>query len=116
MRREGFELLIGPPKVITKTMDGKTYEPFETVEVQVCNMRLSWFPVACLGDVFGRFCRYFTCVHLYHELRCMLKYFALDNVASSLFFFFGSYNYRPLYFCCTFDPCEGTRRTHGVGG
>ncbi len=36
MRREGFELLVGPPTVITKQVDGKTHEPFETVEVQVC--------------------------------------------------------------------------------
>ncbi|CAM9280524.1 unnamed protein product [Choristocarpus tenellus] len=35
MRREGFELLIGPPTVITKEVDGKLNEPFETVEVQV---------------------------------------------------------------------------------
>lgn len=35
MRREGFELLVGPPTVITKTVDGKTHEPFENVEVQV---------------------------------------------------------------------------------
>eukprot|EP00903_Cladosiphon_okamuranus_P013278 g12379.t1 len=35
MRREGFELLVGPPTVITKQIDGKTHEPFETVEVQV---------------------------------------------------------------------------------
>lgn len=36
MRREGFELLVGPPTVITKKVDGKLHEPFETVEVQVC--------------------------------------------------------------------------------
>ncbi|CAN0507733.1 unnamed protein product, partial [Ectocarpus sp. 8 AP-2014] len=35
MRREGFELLVGPPTVITKQVDGSTHEPFETVEVQV---------------------------------------------------------------------------------
>lgn len=40
MRREGFELLVGPPTVITKIVDGKMHEPFETVEVQVC----------CAGD------------------------------------------------------------------
>jgi len=33
MRREGFELLIGPPTVITKKMDGKLHEPFESVDV-----------------------------------------------------------------------------------
>ena len=36
MRREGFELMVGPPTVITKKVDGVTHEPFETVEVQVC--------------------------------------------------------------------------------
>ena len=35
MRREGFELLVGPPTVITKQIDGKIFEPFEIVEVQV---------------------------------------------------------------------------------
>lgn len=35
MRREGFELLVGPPTVITKKVDGKLMEPFERVEVQV---------------------------------------------------------------------------------
>jgi len=35
MRREGFELLIGPPSVITKKVDGKVHEPFESVEVNV---------------------------------------------------------------------------------
>ncbi|CAM9422319.1 unnamed protein product [Chrysoparadoxa australica] len=35
MRREGFELLVGPPTVINKKEDGKTLEPHEKVEVQV---------------------------------------------------------------------------------
>lgn len=35
MRREGFEMMVGPPTVITKMVDGKVREPFETVEVQV---------------------------------------------------------------------------------
>lgn len=38
MRREGFELLVGPPTVITKQVDGATHEPFETVEVQVSSV------------------------------------------------------------------------------
>lgn len=38
MRREGFELLVGPPTVITKKVDGETFEPFENVEVQVRSM------------------------------------------------------------------------------
>mmetsp|Transcript_25534 Transcript_25534/g.33376 ORF Transcript_25534/g.33376 Transcript_25534/m.33376 type:complete len:662 (-) Transcript_25534:326-2311(-) len=33
MRREGFELLVGPPRVITKKVDGKLQEPFESVDV-----------------------------------------------------------------------------------
>jgi GTP-binding protein len=37
MRREGFELLIGPPSVIEKVVDGVRCEPFETVEVTVPN-------------------------------------------------------------------------------
>jgi len=36
MRREGFELMIGPPKVIYETADdGTKLEPFETVDVDV---------------------------------------------------------------------------------
>uniref|UniRef100_A0A7S0ZAP3 Tr-type G domain-containing protein n=1 Tax=Timspurckia oligopyrenoides TaxID=708627 RepID=A0A7S0ZAP3_9RHOD len=37
MRREGFELMIGAPTVITKVVDGKKLEPFEEVEVEVNN-------------------------------------------------------------------------------
>mmetsp|Transcript_49361 Transcript_49361/g.72145 ORF Transcript_49361/g.72145 Transcript_49361/m.72145 type:complete len:625 (-) Transcript_49361:259-2133(-) len=35
MRREGFELLIGPPSVIEQTIDGKRHEPFESVDISV---------------------------------------------------------------------------------
>lgn len=35
MRREGFELLLSRPKVITKEKNGKTYEPIETLVVNV---------------------------------------------------------------------------------
>ncbi len=35
MRREGFELLISRPTVLYKTIDGKSYEPFEQVWVEV---------------------------------------------------------------------------------
>lgn len=35
MRREGFEFEIGPPKVITKEIDGKKCEPFEEAIVEV---------------------------------------------------------------------------------
>lgn len=35
MRREGFELMIGPPSVIYKQIDGKRHEPFEEFEVEV---------------------------------------------------------------------------------
>jgi GTP-binding protein len=41
MRREGFELMIGPPSVITKEIDGKKCEPFESVEIQVHSDRLT---------------------------------------------------------------------------
>lgn len=37
MRREGFELLIGPPTVIEKKIDGQVCEPFEQVDVTVPN-------------------------------------------------------------------------------
>jgi GTP-binding protein len=35
MRREGFELMIGPPQVIYEEIDGVRSEPFETVDVEV---------------------------------------------------------------------------------
>jgi GTP-binding protein len=35
MRREGFELEIGPPEVIIKEVDGKKQEPYDAIEVQV---------------------------------------------------------------------------------
>jgi GTP-binding protein len=35
MRREGYELTIGQPQVITKDIDGKKCEPFETLVVDV---------------------------------------------------------------------------------
>lgn len=37
MRREGFELMIGPPTVIEKNVDGVKCEPFEQVDVTVPN-------------------------------------------------------------------------------
>jgi len=33
MRREGFELTVGKPQVVTKQIDGKTYEPFEHLTI-----------------------------------------------------------------------------------
>ncbi|MBS4727080.1 translational GTPase TypA [Mycobacterium sp. SM1] len=33
MRREGFELAVGKPQVVTKTIDGKLHEPFEALTV-----------------------------------------------------------------------------------
>ncbi|MCD2197747.1 translational GTPase TypA [Actinomycetospora endophytica] len=35
MRREGFELTVGKPEVVTKTVDGKLHEPFERLSVDV---------------------------------------------------------------------------------
>ena len=35
MRREGYELTVGQPQVITKMVDGKKYEPYETLVVDV---------------------------------------------------------------------------------
>ena len=35
MRREGFELTVGRPQVVTKEIDGKTHEPFENVTIDV---------------------------------------------------------------------------------
>ena len=35
MRREGYELSVGKPRVVTKEIDGKKHEPFETLRVEV---------------------------------------------------------------------------------
>ncbi|XP_074320477.1 putative elongation factor TypA-like SVR3, chloroplastic [Silene latifolia] len=35
MRREGYEFMVGPPKVISKRVDDKLYEPFEIATVEV---------------------------------------------------------------------------------
>ncbi|MGB3411591.1 MAG: translational GTPase TypA [Microthrixaceae bacterium] len=35
MRREGFELTVGKPQVVTKEIDGKVHEPVESVSVDV---------------------------------------------------------------------------------
>jgi GTP-binding protein len=35
MRREGFELTVGKPRVVTKEIDGKVHEPMERVSVDV---------------------------------------------------------------------------------
>ncbi len=33
MRREGFELTVGKPQVVTRTVDGKVHEPFEAMTI-----------------------------------------------------------------------------------
>ncbi len=35
MRREGFELTVGKPQVVTRQVDGKTHEPFEHLTIDV---------------------------------------------------------------------------------
>ncbi|MGJ7907471.1 translational GTPase TypA [Actinopolyspora sp. H202] len=35
MRREGFELTVGKPEVVTKTIDGKLHEPFERLSLDI---------------------------------------------------------------------------------
>ncbi|HEY4006361.1 MAG TPA: translational GTPase TypA [Pseudonocardia sp.] len=35
MRREGFELTVGKPEVVTKTVDGKLHEPYERLSIDV---------------------------------------------------------------------------------
>ncbi|MQA78565.1 MAG: translational GTPase TypA [Streptosporangiales bacterium] len=35
MRREGFELTVGKPQVVTREIDGKVHEPFERVTIDV---------------------------------------------------------------------------------
>ena len=35
MRREGFELTVGKPQVVTREVDGKVHEPVERVAIDV---------------------------------------------------------------------------------
>ena len=35
MRREGFELTVGKPQVVTRTVDGKVHEPVERLTVDI---------------------------------------------------------------------------------
>jgi GTP-binding protein len=35
MRREGYEFCVGMPQVITKEVDGETYEPYEIAEIDI---------------------------------------------------------------------------------
>ncbi len=35
MRREGYELTVGNPQVLVKTIDGKKHEPYENLVVDV---------------------------------------------------------------------------------
>ncbi len=35
MRREGYELTVGKPQVVTRTIDGRVHEPMERVSVDV---------------------------------------------------------------------------------
>ncbi|MBK8475808.1 MAG: translational GTPase TypA [Opitutaceae bacterium] len=43
MRREGYEVLVSRPTVITKIVDGATHEPYETLWVEI--------PEECIGSV-----------------------------------------------------------------
>ena len=43
MRREGFEVLVSRPTVITKEVDGKIHEPFETLWIEL--------PEDCMGGI-----------------------------------------------------------------
>jgi len=40
MRREGYELSVGKPKVILKTIDGEQHEPFESLVIEVPSDKL----------------------------------------------------------------------------
>lgn len=42
MRREGFELTVGKPQVVTQVIDGKVHEPMELMTIDV--PRSSWAP------------------------------------------------------------------------
>jgi predicted membrane GTPase involved in stress response len=35
MRREGFELMVSPPRVLERVVDGERLEPFEEVGIEI---------------------------------------------------------------------------------
>jgi GTP-binding protein len=44
MRREGFELTVGKPQVVTKTIDGKLHEPVERLTIDTPEEHLGASP------------------------------------------------------------------------
>ena len=44
MRREGFELSVGKPEVVTKTIDGKLHEPMERLSIDVPEAHMGAIP------------------------------------------------------------------------
>ena len=59
MRREGFELTVGKPQVVTKEIDGKTYEPYEILTIDSPSEHQGASP-SCWPPARGR-CRPWTC-------------------------------------------------------
>ena len=53
MRREGFELSVGKPRVVVREINGKLHEPFETLIVEVPTDKVG--PVMELGWVSSRY-------------------------------------------------------------
>jgi GTP-binding protein len=50
MRREGYELQVGAPRVIVREVEGKKYEPFEHLVIDVPE----WFASTIIGVISGR--------------------------------------------------------------
>jgi GTP-binding protein len=44
MRREGYELTVGKPQVVTREIDGKTHEPVERMTIDVPTTTSAWSP------------------------------------------------------------------------
>jgi GTP-binding protein len=42
MRREGFELMVGKPEILTKTIDGKLHEPLELLVIDCPENLSAW--------------------------------------------------------------------------
>ena len=47
MRREGFELTVGKPEVVTREVDGKLHEPVERVDRSTCPRTTSASSPSC---------------------------------------------------------------------
>jgi GTP-binding protein len=62
MRREGFELMVGKPEILTRTIGGKVQEPVELLVID-CPERFLGVVIEKLGTRKGKMTKSFKCQH-----------------------------------------------------